>query len=656
LKNGATSDASAWTLDVGGATYGEFTKAFVPEVFIYNRDLTPTEMQRIESYMALKYGTTLNAGKTDYIASDGATQIWTAADNTGYAVRITGIGRDDNGMLLQKQSLSQDTGIVTIALGNAIAVSNAANATNFTQDKSFLVFSDNGGNTNYFTAVTSTNANSRMGRVWRVQKTASWNNTQPVTLQLDGGSENNYLLISTNAAFGTVTRELKLSSNGTVTVSSTDLANGAFFTFGKLQRFPGGVATDLQTWVKADAGATVVDGNIIKWEDQAAQREWPLALANAPVGWEKNPINYNPTINFIGNNYFSVPKFTEGYTAGEIFSVQTTTLPSTTTTPSFPFEFGGDPTIAGGQQFYVYNGSHYTHFGTNTRPGYALTGFNVNKAHILNNWSAPGNWAVSFDGKTIGSSTTFPVTFGRGTALNSAIGAGHNSIFSGRMSELILYNRMLNATERAQVNSYLALKYGLTLKTAAGALTDYVGSNGTARMWTASKNTGYGERITGIGRDDNGTLLQKQSRSQLDGANVIIAMGSTLAASNVENSGSIANDLSFFTFSDNGQPATYTQGVTGLGNISLRMARIYKTDRSNWANTQLTLGLMAGDSTSYLLVSNDETFGAGDKVYQLNAGGLVTLNSDQFPDGAYFTFANAQAAPAGVAAGLEVWA
>jgi hypothetical protein len=655
LKNGATSDGTVWTLDVGGATFSEFSKVFIPEVFIYNRDLTPTEVQRIESYMALKYGITLNAGATDYVNSDGTVQMWTAASNTGYGARITGIGREDCSMLNQKQSLSQDTGIVTMALGNAVAISNATNTNNFTQDKSFLVFGDNGGTTNYFTAVTGANATKRMGRVWKIQKTASWDNTQQITLQLNGGKGDNYLLISTDAAFGTVTRELKLSSTGAVTLTGADLANGAFFTFGQQQRYPGGVATNLQVWVKADAGATVVDGNIYKWQDQAVQREWPIAAPNVPVNWQKNAINYNPAINFLGNNFFTVPKFTESYAAGEVFSVQSSNLPNSSTTASYPFEFGGDPATLT-PQYYVYNGGHYTHFGTNSRPGYALGSINVQQAHLLNNWSAPGDWSVNFDGKMIGSSAAFPVTFSRGAGDNCAIGAGHNCWFNGRISEVILYNRQLNATERAQVNSYLALKYALTLKTAAGAATDYMASDGTARMWTASKNTGYGGRITGIGRDDNGTLLQKQSLSQLDSANVTIGIGNSLATSNAENTTDIANNLSFFTFSDNGQQAIYTQGVTGLGNITLRMARIYKIDRTNWATSSIRLALTGGNNTNYLLVSNNETFGAGTKVYPLDANGQLTLSSDLLADGAYFTFANAQAAPAGVAAGLEVWA
>ncbi len=107
----------AWTM--GSSVFNDFSKVFVPEVFIYNRDLTPAEIQRLESYMALKYGITLNGGLTDYVASDGTSLMWTASANTGYQFRITGIGKDDCTMLHQKQSLSADTGIVTIALGNA---------------------------------------------------------------------------------------------------------------------------------------------------------------------------------------------------------------------------------------------------------------------------------------------------------------------------------------------------------------------------------------------------------------------------------------------------------------------------------------------------------------------------------------------------------
>ena len=50
----------------------------------------------------------------------------------------------------------------------------------------------------------------------------------------------------------------------------------------------------------------------------------------------------------------------------------------------------------------------------------------------------------------------------------AAVGAnvwngGYNTLFNGRMPELIVYPKALNGTQRSQVDSYLAIKYGLTL-------------------------------------------------------------------------------------------------------------------------------------------------------------------------------------------------
>ncbi|HYH57031.1 MAG TPA: hypothetical protein VD772_10490, partial [Anseongella sp.] len=534
-------------------------------------------------------------------------------------------------------------------------VSNAANGNDITTDKTFLVFSDDDGSTDYTTPVTATDATSRMERIWRVQKSAGWNDAPSVTFRLDGGSESNYLLISSEEGFGTITRELRLSSAGTVTLSGADLANGAYFTFGRQQRQPGGVLAGLQVWVKADEGVTLAGSNATQWTDQApVERVWPKASA-AVSTWEKAAINFNPGIHLAGNNYFTVPKFTESWTAGEIFSVQFSNLPANSVTPSFPFEFGGN-WQTGGNAFYHYsNGNHYTYFGTTTRPGFPLGGLNMALPHLLNNWSAPADWALRFDGKTIGSSAAYPVSFARGTGTNSAVGAGHNSIFNGRISEVILFDRKLTDTERLQVNSYLALKYGLTLTDGAGAPSDYLASDGTTRMWTAADNTGYGQRITGIGRDENGTLNQKQGRSQAPEANVSMAFGDSFAPSNPENTNTITNDLSFFTFSDNGEAPEYTVALSGLNEITVHMARVYKIDRTNWAGGNITLALEGGDNTTHLLVSSDDSFGAGDDTYTLDEDGQVTISSDLLEDGFYFTFGTELRGPGKVVRGMKLW-
>ncbi|HYH55711.1 MAG TPA: right-handed parallel beta-helix repeat-containing protein, partial [Anseongella sp.] len=461
IKTGPASHASEWRLDVGGAAFGEYTRVFVPEAFIYSRNLGADEMHRIESYMALKYGVDLrndSGDPRDYVASDGTTLMWTAADNAGYGRRITGIGRDDASRLYQKQSLSQQGGMVTIALGDNIAVSNAANGNDITTDKTFLVFSDDDGSTTYTEAITGAQVSSRMGRIWRVQKSTGWDESQSLTLRLTDGTESNYLLISSDAAFGTIDRELGLNSAGEVTISGADLPDGAYFTFGRRQRQPGGVLAGLQVWVKADEGVErAAGGNAVSWADQSpVERIWGKANTNV-LSWEDAAINFNPGVNFLGTTYFTLPQFTQDFTAGEVFSVQYSNLPNSNTA-HFPWEFGGP----NGNVAAVYNwgnGSIYSYFGRNARPGFSLQGLNMQLPHIMNSWSAPGDLAEGFDGKTYYTNAVNTPNFAS-TPLKNYIGAGHLSIFRGRISEVILFDRKLTDTERLQVNSYLALKYG----------------------------------------------------------------------------------------------------------------------------------------------------------------------------------------------------
>ena len=75
------------------------------------------------------------------------------------------------------------------------------------------------------------------------------------------------------------------------------------------------------------------------------------------------------------------------------------------------------------------------------------------------------------------------------------------------MSELIIYDGVPTSTEEDQIESYLAVKYGITL-----ASTNYLSSDGTV-IWNNSTYSSYHYDIAGLGRDDNQELYQKQSKS-----------------------------------------------------------------------------------------------------------------------------------------------
>ncbi len=94
-----------------------------------------------------------------------------------------------------------------------------------------------------------------------------------------------------------------------------------------------------------------------------------------------------------------------------------------------------------------------------------------------------------------------------GTFANSKIPAGD---FKGVLPEYVLYNRVLTFQERIRVESYLAIKYGVSLNQAYP--TSYLSSAGKV-IWDAGMFGAFSGSIAGIGRDDTSGLLQPKSGS-----------------------------------------------------------------------------------------------------------------------------------------------
>jgi len=87
-----------------------------------------------------------------------------------------------------------------------------------------------------------------------------------------------------------------------------------------------------------------------------------------------------------------------------------------------------------------------------------------------------------------------------------------NTPFYGFTPEFIVYNRILNPLERMKVESYLAIKYGLTLDAS------YINSKGELLWDIHSKDSIYNNRITGYGRDDSSKLYQTQATTSYEEA------------------------------------------------------------------------------------------------------------------------------------------
>ncbi|MDR2474230.1 MAG: hypothetical protein LBD45_00080, partial [Bacteroidales bacterium] len=73
---------------------------YIPEIIVYSRLLTPLERQKVDSYMAIKYGISL---PVSYLGSAGQL-YWDCESNTAYNYRITALYRDDTSGIIQRES------------------------------------------------------------------------------------------------------------------------------------------------------------------------------------------------------------------------------------------------------------------------------------------------------------------------------------------------------------------------------------------------------------------------------------------------------------------------------------------------------------------------------------------------------------------------
>ena len=288
----------------------------IMEGITYNRSLTGAEAQRVNSYLALKYGITLRTVDNDasitegnYVSSAG-TVIWNKTANSAYHNNVTGIGRDDASELVQKQSRSINTeALVTFGVGTGIAASNALNSNSFSADASFEVIGDNGLSTAYATAYLPQTYVSPvpsgfkiMSRIWKVQETGT---VGTVTVSVPASTKAEVLLVSNSTTFtpGSAT-EITLTPDGSGNLTAqVDLTDGQYFTFGATLVAPGAVIANLKTWYKADAGVTGTTA-VTAWADQFNNYHVTQATAShqpslAPAS---TAFNYNPSLSFSGTD------------------------------------------------------------------------------------------------------------------------------------------------------------------------------------------------------------------------------------------------------------------------------------------------------------------------------------------------------------------
>nr|WP_315179286.1 choice-of-anchor D domain-containing protein [uncultured Flavobacterium sp.] len=349
---------------------------------------------------------------------------------------------------------------------------------------------------------------------------------------------------------------------------------------------PGGVTPNLKFWLKADS-------NIGNKADGASMSSWPESTtastksAVAKLGKEpkfnhnvaKN-VNFNPVIYFNGSTSMTGG---QGFNNLDMYVV---------VKPSSTVNYQSNASD-------VYCGDDVA----SNKPNQDITGFEMGgrTARYANevvsyNQAASNSYGVgelsnakSYTGVNIfnpsGNGTRMGI-YNNGTLLTTAeantstyknivnsrywLGASETfgPSYEGDILEIINYNTSNNATDRRRIETYLAIKYGITLGNNGTSLDYYNSSSTDIASSIYDAGAGFNYNIAGIGRDDKSLLKQRQSKTENTSDDITIGLGS-IYDKNTDNPNNFVNDKEFLVWgSDNGtllaQPSVVVNISSGI--------------------------------------------------------------------------------------------
>ncbi len=420
---------------------------------------------------------------------------------------------------------------------------------------------------------------------------------------------------------------------------------------------PGGVLTNLGLWYKADAPwASIADEtSVVAWQEQASGNTsfTPQSVARAP-SYESSDTdaNFNP--------YFDFDRSTLDRLNGPNLGL--------TGTPDYQMYFVYNQTDHAGGQF----PDLWDWDGVNNEE--RIEAFNNNfQWSTLASPAPEGTWNIGVAWATSG------VTSGRANGLSSAgngsffggfngngnVSIGTNGQLNANIAEIIYYSSEDTGTDRQRVESYLALKYGITLDQTTP--TDYLSSAGTGTLMWDSSVSSFNNDIAGIGRDSGSDLDQRISKSVNDDALVMIATTNDFASANNDSGRTSLDNMSFTSWTNNDGGLVFT--TTGAPENRKALNRKWQVQVTG---TGQTLYISVPDNSSteatklgientavYLLVDTDDNFAASwatAREIPLTLSGSNWIGSVDFADGEYFTFATERSIfPGWVAANIELW-
>lgn len=385
-----------------------------------------------------------------------------------------------------------------------------------------------------------------------------------------------------------------------------------------------GTIPDMDVWLKADAGTmSTIDGSATgNWQDQSGRGNnytnvvWPTL--------QTNELNFNPAVEIL-SWWFDAPV---GAALGNQYSLFfiSKKLPSDDNGRLFDAHAGN--------KLWGYHDVHRNSIYIEANPNNYNSGIAVNDGSHLEphlfyydrNTSAQA--LARADGKLL---TTFNSTNSPTWAridISAWVYGGGSQRSDSHVYEFMLYDRKLSSWEIGQVESYLALKYGMTLDSSSNTYKNSIGGN----VFTYDGTHQY--HVTGIGKDTGSSLDQQISKSIESGSILTLSTDTNFTSANGTHT-SLSNNQYFIAASNNAATSSQTTELdTGL--YVDRISREWKVGNIGSVGTvHLKFSWFFAEYS--LLVDSDWDFSSGAvTVGSLNDNGEISASISHWQ---YFTIA-----------------
>jgi len=369
---------------------------------------------------------------------------------------------------------------------------------------------------------------------------------------------------------------------------------------------PGGITADFRLWLKSTRGVTSSSSKVSLWKDIGTNGKdaSQLVTANQPtyVDSSTENINCNPVIQF-ENNGSTIEQYltntSNGFYSQDIFIVMMpdATMDSSSATNTI---FAGVATGLVGDITGISYGNSSSRFTNETLSynqnteavfnGVASLNTSFSSAGIINvrnNATSPTDQEILYNSVQLTTNSINDVAYANVGYTDSSppftvfgtqywigkTGLSQGSL-NGRVAEIFTFAERVTDTDRSKIESYLAIKYGMTLGSSTEAEKDYVNSFDTT-VWDITTNAGYNYHVAGIGRDSISDLNQKQSKTLNLANEVTIGLGGIFSTNSV-NTNEFKKDGDFLVWGTNNAVFTgsSTNTVTIASGITTNLTRI----------------------------------------------------------------------------------